>query len=121
MINNSSFSFDIGEAITPLDGRNRFKLKKLAEYYSDFVLTKYRVELELKLLLKLSEYKVIRKFTKKETALIYRYIKIFDFQDYKRIREIERKTNHEAKAAEEFVREQLSKTSLKYISQMVHF
>lgn len=121
MTDNSSFTFDIASAITPLDGRNRYKLNKLAEHYSDFVLTKYRVKLEIEYLIKLSRYKVIRKLTKQEIITMYQYIKIFNFEDYKRVREIEKKTNHEAKATEEFVREQLTTTSLKDISQMIHF
>lgn len=91
MTDNSSFTFDIGEAITPLDGRNMHKLKKLRQFYSDFILTKYRVKLEIEYLIKLSRYKVIRKLTKQETITMYQYIKIFNFEDYKRVREIEKK------------------------------
>jgi len=121
MTDNSSFTFDIGEAITPLDGRNRHKLNKLAEYYSDFVLTKYRVKLEIEYLIKLSQYKVVRKLTSKELITVKHLTITFDFNDYLKVREIEKKTNHEAKASEEFVREQFNKTSLKDISQMIHF
>lgn len=121
MTKMSSFIYDIGSAITPLDGRNRFKTEKLSQYWSDFVLTKYRVELELTLLLKLSEFKAIRKLTQKEKALIDKLIKLFTFDDYKKVREIERTTNHEAKAAEVYVRQELEAKGIKDISQMIHF
>ncbi|MFH0979337.1 MAG: adenylosuccinate lyase [Candidatus Roizmanbacteria bacterium] len=121
MTDNSSFTFDIGEAITSLDGRNRHKLTKLVAYYSDFVLTKYRVKLETEYLIKLSQYRAVRKLTNKELNTVKRLTATFDFNDYLRVREIEKKTNHEAKASEEFIREQLAKTSLKDIAQMIHF
>ncbi|PIQ72641.1 adenylosuccinate lyase [Candidatus Roizmanbacteria bacterium CG03_land_8_20_14_0_80_35_26] len=121
MTDNSSFTFDIGEAITPLDGRNMHKLKKLRQFYSDFILTKYRVKLEIEYLIKLSRYKVIRKLTKQETITMYQYIKIFNFEDYKRVREIEKRTNHEAKSAEEYVKKKLMTTSLSDVAQMIHF
>ncbi len=121
MTDNSSFTLDIGEAITPLDGRNRHKIIKLSKYFSDFILTKHRVRLETDLLVKLSQYKVIRKFSRSELNFLNRFVAGFNFENYKRVREIEKKTNHEAKAAEEFVREQLARTSLKDIAQMIHF
>lgn len=121
MTDKPSYTFDIGEAITPLDGRNRFKLEDLSRYYSDLVLTKNRIKLESELIMKLSQFKVIRKFNKKEQKILANLENNFDFKSYRRVRELEKKSNHEAKAAEEFVREQLEKTSLKDVAQMVHF
>ncbi|MBI5126984.1 adenylosuccinate lyase [Candidatus Roizmanbacteria bacterium] len=112
---------DYSDAITPLDGRNRYKLNNLADHYSDFVLTRYRVFLEIELLTKLSQYKVIRKFTKQELTILSQCAKTFEFEEYKRVREIEKKTNHEAKASEEYVREYLEKKGLKDVAQMIHF
>lgn len=121
MSKNSSFLLDIGEAITPLDGRNRFKLTKFKDYFSDFVLTKNRVKIEIKYLIKLSEYGVIRKLTSKELTSIEHLAEKFAFNDYVTVREIEKKTNHEAKAVEEYLRIRLQKTSLKDVSEMIHF
>lgn len=120
-MNNSSFVFDIGEAITPLDGRNRYKITNLSENYSDFVLTRLRVRLETEYLIKLSQYKIIRAFDKKELDFIKKLAADFDFDDYKRVREIEKITNHETKAAEGFVKESLKKGKMTDCTEMIHF
>ena len=121
MKNNSPFVFDIGEAITPLDGRNRYKISSLAKNYSDFVLTRLRVVLETEYLIKLSQYKVIRRLAKGELAFIRKIVSNFGFESYKRVREIEKTTNHETKAAEEFVKETLRKGKMTEVAEMVHF
>jgi adenylosuccinate lyase len=115
------FTYSISDAITPLDGRNKHKLTSLTRYFSEFSLDKYRILIEIKYLQKLSEYKVIRKLTEKETILINQLIKLFNENDYKKIREIELTTNHDLKAVEEFIKLKLKNSSLKDVSTMVHF
>lgn len=110
------FTYGIEEALTPLDGRNRYKLKSLTPYFSECALDKYRVLVEIRYLIKLSEYKIIRKFERDELVSIYRLINTFSARDYRKIREFERKTNHDLKAVEEWV-----KTKLSDIAPMVHF
>ncbi len=108
-------------ALTPLDGRNRHKLENLSRYFSDFVLNKYRFTIELRYLEKLAEYKVVREFLKKERVIIKDLSDSFSIFDYREIQKIEKKTNHDVKAVEEYVRKKLTKTSLKDIVPMVHF
>ncbi len=120
MVNQKDY-FGIEEALTPLDGRNRFKLTSLIKYYSDFNLNKYRVLVEINYLIKLSLYKVVRQFTKDELILINRLIDTFNINDYHTIRQLERKTNHETMAVVEFLREKLLKSSLKNVAEMIHF
>jgi len=115
------FTYGIDEAITPLDGRNRNKLQSLIPYFSETALGKYRVFVELMYFRKLSEYKIIRKFTAAEKKLLDKLSREFDAEDYRRVREIESVVNHDLKAVEEFIKEKLSKTSLKDVSVMVHF
>ena len=117
----SSYVLDIGEAITPLDGRNRYKITNLTENYSDFVLTRLRVKLETEYLIKLSQYKIIRPISRPELSFIKKIVDNFDFDDYKRVREIEKTTNHETKAAEEFVKENLRKGKMADVAEMTHF
>lgn len=114
-------TYGIEEAITSLDGRNKNKLKDLTPFLSEFALDKYRLQVELRYLEKLSEYEIIRKLTKFERISIYRYIDTFNSGDYKQIRQIEQKVNHDVKAVEEFVKLKLSQTSLKDVVDMVHF
>ncbi len=116
-----NFTSGIENAITSLDGRNKHKVKALVPYFSEFALDKYRILVELKYLQKLSEYGIVRKYTRNELVSINRLIDTFNGQDYRRIQEIETKTNHDLKAVEEYIKEKLDKTSLKDVSSMVHF
>lgn len=113
--------FDSAFAITALDGRNRYKLQTLATYFSDFILTKHRYAIELRYLIELSNYNVIRKLTRKENTSIIRLIEVFSVVDYRAIQKIEGKINHDVKAVEEYVKTKLLKTSLHDLSPMVHF
>lgn len=115
------FSYGIEEAITAIDGRNKDKLTALVPYFSDFALNKHRILVELKYLIQLSKYKVVRKLTSIEIASINRLIEAFDKKDYQMIRRIEAETNHDMKAVEEYIKLRLAKTSLKDIVEMVHF
>lgn len=113
--------FGIEEALTPLDGRNRYKLINLTQYFSELALNKYRVLVELTYFKKLSEYKVIRKLTKSENTLINKIYVSFDKKAYGEIRLIEKSTNHDVKAVEEFIKNKFKKTSLNDLSEMIHF
>ncbi|MBI4226414.1 adenylosuccinate lyase [Candidatus Roizmanbacteria bacterium] len=115
------YTYGVEEALTPLDGRNKNKVASLTTYFSDFALNKHRVLVELKYLLKLSEYKIIRKLTPSEIVTINQLIVTFDKKEYRKIREIELRINHDMKAVEEYLTLQLAKTSLKDLVGMVHF
>jgi len=122
MINNSSVSISTENAISPLDGRNAFKLNNLRKCYSDFILTKHRVGIELDYLVKLSQLKIIKPLNEPQIKQIKKIKDEFDAKEYQKVLAIERKTNHEAKAAEEYVKEKLKKiSSIGDMSQMIHF
>ena len=114
-------SYHIDEALTAIDGRNKNKLTSLTSYFSEFALDKYRISVELRYLQFLSKYKLVRKFTLKENDSINQLIKSFSNKGYSEIRKIEKKTNHDVKAVEEFIKLKLSKTTLRDVSGMVHF
>lgn len=117
----SKLTYGIEEVVTAIDGRNKHKLQSLTAYFSDFALNKYRLLVELKYLLALSKHRVVRKFTEGELVLINRLVNTFSSKDYFEIREIEKETNHDMKAVEEYIKEKLKKTSLKDVGGMVHF
>lgn len=120
-----NFIYGIEEAITPLDGRNKNKIKDLTPFFSEFALDRYRILVELKYFQKLSEYGIIRKLTKSDVQSINRLYISFSVSDYKRIREIEKKTNHDLKAVEEYIKlnlkSQIPNSKDKTIFEMVHF
>jgi len=112
----------IENAISPLDGRYFEKTRALASYFSEEALMKYRVMMEGEYLIALSasQKTVLRKFSDIEVKNIKKLHELTP-EDFKHIKEIEKTTNHDVKAIEYFIKEKLSKTSLKDITEWVHF
>jgi len=111
----------INNAINPLDGRYFSKTRALSPYFSEEALMKYRVMIEGEYLIALSESKILRTFTQDEVKTIKNLYEKFDETSYKKIKEIENTTNHDVKAVEYYIKEKLSKTSLKDSIEWVHF
>ncbi|OIO44356.1 MAG: adenylosuccinate lyase [Candidatus Pacebacteria bacterium CG1_02_43_31] len=107
--------------ICHLDDRNHKKIKDLANLFSEFSLNKNRLLIEIKYLQKLSIYKVIRKFNLEENKLLQKIHDGFDQNEFKKFKKIEKKTNHDIKALETYLRRILVKTSLKDVENFVHF
>lgn len=119
---NNKFSTE--DALTPLDGRNRHKLKTLTPFFSDRALNYYRVFVEIEYLKTLSSSGTIREFTNKEFNLLTSFLVKLQARDeigLDTIRQIEKKTNHDVKAVELFIQNELQRTSLKDVVSMVHF
>jgi len=106
--------------ITPIDGRNFYKLKILSTYFSERAINSSRIFVETEYLKWLSKYKIIRTFTKNENTILDTLSNLTT-TDYQAIRDIESKTNHDAKAVELFIQQKLAKTTLRDVSQMIHF
>lgn len=113
----------IKHAINPLDGRYFEKTRALAPYFSEFALMKYRVMIECEYFIALSALNklVLRKFQPKEIKIIRNLYEKFDDTSYDKIKNQEAVTNHDVKAVEYFLKEKLSKTSLKDSIEWVHF
>lgn len=102
-------------AISPIDGRYAPATSELSDYFSEFALFKYRVFIELRYLLFLSEAGIVRKIGKKERAKIEKISAGFLVKDAGKIKEFEAVTKHDVKAVEYFLRTRLSKDLLPYI------
>lgn len=121
LIRNSSMKLNSLTAISPIDGRYREKLKELSLYFSEFALIKYRTKVEVLYLIKLSEFGVIRKLSKKEKAFLISIFEKFKISDGEKVKNIENKINHDVKAVEYFIKEKIKKTSLNDIKEFIHF
>ena len=107
--------------ISPLDGRYKDKVEDLALIFSEYGLMKARFEIEVKFLLALEQVKVLpRKITTKEIAYFDSLVLNFSVSDYEQIKNIEKITNHDVKAVEYFLKEQIKNTSLKDCIEYVH-
>ena len=112
-------------AISPIDGRYGSKAKSLRNYFSEFGLIKYRVIVEVKWLQQLANNAAIKEvpaFDQHAEQLLNDIITNFDQQHAARVKEIERTTNHDVKAVEYFLKEQVaSNDALKAVSEFIHF
>ncbi len=110
-------------AICPLDGRYLKKTQILSEYFSEYALMKYRVLIECEYLISLSSLNktALRKFSQNEIKILRNLYKKFDEASYDAIKKLEETTNHDVKAVEYFIKEELVKTSLKNFTEWIHF
>lgn len=108
-------------ALSPLDGRYFPQTEPLRIFFSEFAYIKYRVLVEMRYLMFLSTWKIIRPLRKKELQMIQSISGSFSLDDAKRIKEIEAETKHDVKAIEYFLKEKLKNTTCKDILTYVHF
>ena len=111
-------------AISPIDGRYAAKTSALSPYLSEWALMRYRLAVELRWLIFMSECEAIthlRSFTPSETNLLEGLITGFDDDAFAEIKRFEAKTNHDLKAVEYFLKSRLRGTSLADAVESVHF
>ena len=100
-------------AISPIDGRYRSKTESLAGYFSEYALIRYRVRVEIEYFITLCELPLPQLETVGHNLFeplrdIYRN---FTEQDAQRVKDIEKVTNHDVKAVEYFIKEQIDALS----------
>ncbi len=110
------------ESLSPLDGRYAEKVSALRPYFSEAALMRYRAQMEGEYLIALSETKGLglRAFTASEKETI-RTVCTLSSSDAEAVKVFEATTNHDVKAVEYFLKEQLAKTSIKNEIEWIHF
>ena len=112
-------------AISPVDGRYGSKTIELREIFSEFGLTKYRVQVEinwLKLLANCDGIEEVPSLSTEAITLLDNIKDNFTAEHALRVKEIERTTNHDVKAVEYFIKEQFAdNTELNAVNEFVHF
>lgn len=108
-------------AITTLDGRYGDRTQELRPLVSEYALIKTRVEVEAKYLIALSEVGVVRKLTQAEKKRLNSFGTDLTLDSAEEIKTIEEETRHDVKAMEKAFRKILSDTSLRDVTEMVHF
>jgi len=93
--------------ISPLDGRYADVLAPLGDCFSEFALARERCVVELLYLEALDATNVFPALTTDERSRISEALTSFTDGDFSRIKEIEAVTNHDVKACELFLRENL--------------
>jgi len=107
-------------AISPIDGRYRKQLHYLDGFFSEYALIKYRVVVEVEYLLMLAE----KKFFKLDISTrkhLRQLVENFSPEQAESIKKTESITNHDVKAVEYFLKEELEKCGSGKIKEWVHF
>jgi adenylosuccinate lyase len=107
-------------AISAIDGRYRKQVQQLDEYFSEYALMKYRVLIEVEYLLFLEKKKFF-KLSSKAIKHLQKLATDFGPEDAQEIKQIEFTTNHDVKAVEYFLKNELDKAGGKEAKEWIHF
>jgi len=110
-------------AITPIDGRYRNKVENLGQYFSEFALIKYRVQVEVEYFILLAEKNVglMTEFPKDKFEDLRSIYNNFTEEDALKVKATERITNHDVKAVEYLLKEKLNEWNLSKFEEYIHF
>ncbi len=110
-------------AISPIDGRYREKVEQVAEYFSEFALIKYRLLIEVEYFIALCEIPLpeLAGFKREDYKKLRQIYRKFSEKDALRVKEIEKKINHDVKAVEYFLKEKFDELGLSRYKEFVHF
>jgi adenylosuccinate lyase len=107
-------------AISPIDGRYRKQVAHLDEYFSEYALIKYRVLVEIEYFIFLSDKKFF-KLSSKAKQKLNDLKDNFSLNDAEQIKQIEATTNHDVKAVEYFLKQELEKINVSAEKEWIHF
>ncbi len=110
-------------AISPVDGRYRRTTERLADYFSEQALIRYRIRVEVEYFIALCELPLpqlasVDRAKFDELRALYRD---FSSATAERVKEIERTTNHDVKAIEYILKERMDEIGLAPYKEFVHF
>lgn len=112
-------------AVSPIDGRYASKTDALSPYFSEFALIYYRLFVEVRWLLSLAANDAIQEIPaldKKDAAFFEHLLEHFDETEAKKVKAYEKQTNHDVKAVEYYLRDQIESVDhLKHLANFIHF
>lgn len=112
-------------SISPLDGRYASRVQPLTTEVSEYGLIRYRVMVEIKWLIKLaneSHFREIPSFGEEAKAFLISLYENFSPEDAMAVKEIEKSTNHDVKAVEYWIKNQVKDhPELSASSEFTHF
>ncbi len=108
-------------ALSPLDGRYAKQAEPLRDLFSEYGLIKHRVLVETQWLDFLLGELRLAPLNDGDRAAIRAIAQGFNIEAAQRVKAIEAQTNHDVKAVEYYVKEQLSAAGLGRIAEWTHF
>lgn len=117
-------TLDTLTAVSPIDGRYRNKTERLADYFSEYALIRYRIRVEIEYFITLCELPLpqLASFNHDLFEQLRDIYRKFDEFGAARVKEIEKTTNHDVKAVEYFIKEEFDKIGgLDEYKEFIHF
>ena len=117
-------NYDSLTAVSPIDGRYANKCAELQDVFSEYGLIKRRILVEctwLEALCDAKEIKECKSLSAKERKILRGIAADVTLEDARRVKEIEKTTNHDVKAIEYFLKEKIKGTSLETRTEFIHF
>ena len=112
-------------AVSPLDGRYAEKTAALRRTFSEYGLMYHRLTVEIRWLESLAENPAIPEvppLSREASRHLHSIIENFTEAEARRIKEIEKTTNHDVKAVEYYLKERIAgNTELEAVSEFFHF
>ena len=117
-------TLDTLTAVSPIDGRYRSKTERLADYFSEYALIRYRIRVEIEYFITLCELPLpqLASFNHDLFEQLRTIYRDFNESGAARVKEIEKTTNHDVKAVEYFIKEEFDKIGgLDAYKEFIHF
>ena len=111
-------------SISPVDGRYASQTEELSAYFSEGALIRYRLKIETEYFIALCRLPLpqLRGVTDADcTKMRETFCKEFAPADAKRVKEIEKITNHDVKAVEYLMKEKFAEIGLEAYKEFIHF
>ncbi|WP_394341785.1 adenylosuccinate lyase [Nonlabens xiamenensis] len=111
------------QAISPIDGRYRSKVDRLADFFSESALIRYRVLVEVEYFIALSESGIpqLQPLSEDKEDQLRALYREFNDSHAQAIKDIEKVTNHDVKAVEYFLKQKFDELGLEKHKEFIHF
>lgn len=111
------------QAISPIDGRYRKTTAKLADYFSEYALIKYRIFVEVEYFIALCNAEIpgLTNFDQTLFPQLRSIYQNFTDADAQQVKDTEAITNHDVKAVEYFIKTKFDDLNLQPFKEFIHF
>ncbi len=110
-------------SISPIDGRYRNQIEKLSRYFSEKALIYYRLVVEVEYFISLVEIPLpqLKTFPLEKIKYLKKIYEKFTDEDALEVKKIEKKTNHDVKAIEYFLKNKFDLIGVSKFKEFIHF
>lgn len=111
------------QAISPIDGRYRRVTAPLSAYFSEGAIIRYRLKVEIEYFIALAELGIspLQDFPNEKKQELRKLYEQFNDSIALDIKEIEKSTNHDIKAVENYLRKKFDELGIGHYKEFIHF